>query len=78
LSASLEPGQLLRSSAKKVGDAGERPAGAVMLAVAAGDRHGAAGVSGLPADGLKEQRPAGDRFAMMTGVGQAHETGSTS
>src|SRR5215475_11221030 len=45
-----------------------------MLGVAAGDRHGgAAGMAGLPADGLKQQWPAGDRFAMMMGVGQAHE-----
>jgi hypothetical protein len=45
-----------------------------MLAVAAGDRHGgAAGVAGLPADGLKQQWPASDRFAMMIGIGQAHE-----
>jgi hypothetical protein len=73
----FEWGQLLRSFSqlrKKTSDAGQRLLGAVMLAVAAGDRHGgAAGVAGLPADGLKQQWPAGDRFAMMMGVGQAHE-----
>jgi len=37
-----------------------------MLAMAAGDRHdGAAGVAGLSADGLRQQWPASDRFAMM-------------
>src|SRR5258708_19080976 len=45
-----------------------------MRSMAAGDRQGgAAGVTGLSADGLKQQWPAGDRFAMMIGVGQAHE-----
>src|SRR5260370_5766905 len=45
-----------------------------MLAMAAGDRYGgAAGVAGLSADSLKQQWPAGNRFAMMIGVGQAHE-----
>jgi hypothetical protein len=27
----------------------------------------------LPADGLEQQRPAGDGLAMMMGFGQAHE-----
>jgi hypothetical protein len=27
----------------------------------------------LPADGLEQERPAGDGLAMMIGVGQAHE-----
>jgi len=41
--------------------------------MAAGDRHGgAAGVTGLSADGLKQQWPAGDRFAMM--IGSARRT----
>src|ERR1700691_4436044 len=48
-----------------------------MLAMAAGDRHrGASGVAGvlvLSPDGLKQQWPAGDRFAMMIGIGQPHE-----
>src|SRR5258708_18737990 len=45
-----------------------------MRSMAAGDRQGgAAGVTGLSADGLKQQWPAGDRFAMMIGVGQTHE-----
>jgi hypothetical protein len=73
----FDRGQLLRSLSqlrKKASDPGERLLGAVMLAVAAGDRHGgAAGVAGLPTDGLKQQWPAGDRFAMMVGVGQAHD-----
>ena len=45
-----------------------------MLAVAAGDRHGGlAGVAGLAADGVKQQWPAGDGFAMMIGIGQPHK-----
>jgi hypothetical protein len=55
----LECGQLLRSLSQfgeEAGDAGERLAGAVMLSMAAGDRHGgAAGVAGLSADGVKQQ-----------------------
>src|SRR5579864_185340 len=30
-------------------------------------------MAGLSADGLEQQRPAGDGLAMMLGVGQAHE-----
>src|SRR5258708_31849902 len=45
-----------------------------MLSMAAGDRQGgAAGVAGLSADGVKQQWPTGDRFAMMIGVGEPHE-----
>src|SRR6266849_5630533 len=45
-----------------------------MFAMAAGDGHGgAAGMAGLSADSLEQQRPAGDGFAMMIGVGQASE-----
>ena len=45
-----------------------------MFAMAAGDGHGgAAGMAGLSADGLQQQRPAGDCLAMMIRVGEAHE-----
>jgi hypothetical protein len=73
----FEHGQLLRSLSqfgKEGGDAREGAAGAVMLTVTAGDGHGgAAGMAGLSADGLEQQRPAGDGLAMMIGIGQAHE-----
>ena len=73
----FERGQLLRSLSQfreKAGDAGEGRSGALVFAVAAGDGHGgAAGVAGLPADGLEQQRPAGDGFAMMIGIGQTDE-----
>ena len=45
-----------------------------MIAMAARDRNRClTSVAGLPADGLKQQWPASDRFAMMIGIGQAHE-----
>ena len=72
---SIEVGQLLRSlpqPGEEAGDPQKSPAGAVMLAVRAGD--GDRGLSGMlrfPADRLEQQRPAGDRLAMLVGVGQA-------
>jgi hypothetical protein len=73
----FEHGQLIRSLSqfgKEGGDAREGAAGAVMLTMTAGDVHGgAAGMAGLSADGLEQQRPAGDGLAMMIGIGQAHE-----
>jgi hypothetical protein len=73
----VEVGQLLRSlpqPGEEVGNAPEGAAGAVMRAMRAcdGDR-GSAGMLGLPSDGLEQQRPAGDRLAMLVGVGQADE-----
>src|SRR5438105_12389975 len=45
-----------------------------MLAVAAGDGHGGTtSMAGLPADGLEQQWPTGDGFAMMIGVGKTDE-----
>jgi hypothetical protein len=73
----FECGQLLRSFAqfgKEGGDAGECAARPILIAMARGDRHSsAAGVSCLAADGLEQQGPAGDGFAMMIGIGQTYE-----
>ena len=73
----LKRGQLLRSLSQfreEAGDAGESGTGALVVAVAAGDGHGGAtGMAGLPADGLEQQWPTGDGFAMMIGVGETHE-----
>src|SRR6516165_791769 len=55
-------------------DAGKGRSSALMLAVAAGDGHGGAtGMACLPADGLEQQWPTRDGFAMMIGVGETHE-----
>ena len=59
---------------EEAGDAQKGAAGAVMLAMWAGDGdRGLAGMLGLSADRLEQQRPTGDRLAMLVGVGQADE-----
>jgi hypothetical protein len=69
--------QLLRSFAqlgKEGSDARQRATRMMMFAMRAGDRNRrAAGVVGLSADGLKQQRPAGNCLAMMVGLSQTHE-----
>src|SRR5215472_251036 len=74
---SIEVGQLLRSlpqASEEPGNAQKSAASSAVLAMRAGDDdRGSAGMLGLPADGLEQQRPAGDRLAMLIGVGQADE-----
>src|SRR4029077_20806101 len=74
---SIEVGQLLRSlpqPSEEAGDAQKGAAGAGMLAMWAGDGdRGLAGMLGLSADRLEQQRPTCDRLAMLVGVGQADE-----
>ena len=74
---SIEVGQLPRSLpqlSEEAGNADKSAASPVMIAVRAGDGdRGLAGMLGLPADCLKQQRPAGDRLAMLVGIGQTDE-----
>ena len=69
--------QLLRSFpqvSKKVGNPCQCPTSPIMFAMHAGNGHRrTSGMTGLPADGMQQQRSAGDRLTMMERVGQADE-----
>ena len=73
----IEVSQLPRSFAQRGeegGDAHGSATGAMMLTIGAGDVDGGlSGMLGLPADRVEQQRPAGDRFAMLVRVGEADE-----
>ena len=65
--------QLLRTLAEileELGDPGEGADDVAAAAVAGGDREaGPAGVAGLAGDAVQQQRPAGDSFEVIVGVG---------